>query len=130
MKDQIPVPVKRFDFTTADSETAPELSFRGSTLTIKFRDWQDRSVVSEFRDVVGFRWSPECALHSGMLDDHIYEITASQWLGALSDANELAPGVRYRHIAIGFNSPSAFLEVICASIETQLSPRSNVLPPN
>src|SRR4051794_1385054 len=100
MPDPAPVLLERFDFSTADSETAPEFTYDGTTLTMRFRDWRGRSVTSVFRDAVGFRWSAECSLHSSLLDDGAYEIRGSQWIADLSAASQLTDGLLYRHLII------------------------------
>ena len=72
--------VKNLGFSTADAEKVEISFFEGSTLRLKFLDWQEQTIQVEFLDIVAFSWSQEDIHHRQISDDYIYEVLNSNWL--------------------------------------------------
>jgi hypothetical protein len=106
----------RFPVTTADAESHAALHFEDATLRMTFVDMQGVARRVDFVGVAGFRWSREMeGTRPGVQDDGVYEVIDSDWIRGLREARSVTPSRKFRHIIIGFNEESTFLEVVCES---------------
>lgn len=100
-------------FSTADADS-PNITFDDSgTLSVVFRDWQEKNVRLKFTEVLGFKWD-EGDVHQGERDDVIYEILNSRWLRSLKELNMARED--HRHYKLCFNA-SGNLDVLFKGLE-------------
>lgn len=51
--------LKNLNFSTADAENIETSFFAGSTLWMRFLDWQEQKIQVEFLNVIAFSWNQE-----------------------------------------------------------------------
>jgi hypothetical protein len=109
----VPLP---FVLSTADAEGRAELRFSEDTLELRLRDWQSHDRHATFTGVRGFRWTQELrGIDDAYRDDGVFEVLDSVWVAELRRAGHVRPDDVVKHVLIGFNEESAWLEVVCES---------------
>ena len=90
-------------FSTADAEDV-EYSYSEGSATIKFQDWQEKSISVLFTDVLAIKWQEADTSTLHERDDETYEIINSEWLGIHSKQNFTDSNVNYHHYKLCFNA--------------------------
>jgi hypothetical protein len=104
----------RFPVTTADAEGRATLRLDDATLQLSFVDMKGDAQRIDFLGVAGLRWSLEThGYRPGLRDDKAYQVLDSDWIRALQNAKAVKASQQLRHLVVGFNEESAFLEVVC-----------------
>ena len=102
--------VKNLNFSTADAENI-ETYFVGSTLRLKFSDWQEQKIEVEFSDVIAFSWNQDEFDHKQMSDDCVYEVADSNWLLKYREVEATEIIENHKHYIFCFNA-NGILDVI------------------
>lgn len=94
---------KNLTFSTADAENPEVFFFNGTTLWLKFTDWQGQVFRVEFSEVVAFSWNQEEVDHKELSDDRIYEVQDSNWLKKHKELGTVGNIENYQHYKFCFN---------------------------
>lgn len=106
-------------FSAADAEKQ-EVHFKdGTTLCLKFCDWQEQSVVVEFFEVVTFSWNEEEIEHYKSMDSKVFEVKGSAWLKKHKNFGTI-PNDKFRHFKLYFDGWGV-LDVIFEEMKVTIS---------
>ncbi len=95
---------KNLEFSTADAENVELFFFDGTSLLLKFMDWQGQAFRVEFSEVIGFSWNEEELEHKQMKDDCVYEVINSSFLEKHKIIGNIYNSAYHKHYKICFNT--------------------------
>ena len=102
-------------FSVADAESI-QFSFDGSTLTLKFKDWQEKSIEVKCENTLGFKYQrAEYFISENESYDSAHEIKNSEWVASHIKQSEVWQGESWVHYKLNFNA-AGVVEVLCSRI--------------
>jgi hypothetical protein len=103
---------------TADALGPAQFRFGDGTLRLAYTNMSGANCEVEFRGVAGLRWTADTGTFQGLRDDFVYEVMESDWVRSVRALNLTGEGQKLRHLIIGFNEESSWLEVVFESWAT------------
>ena len=103
---------------TADALGPAQFRFGDGTLRLAYTNMSGANCEVEFRGVVGLRWTLEAGIFQGLRDDFVCEVMDSDWVCSIRTRNLIGEGQKMRHLLMGFNEESSWLEVVFESWAT------------
>jgi hypothetical protein len=103
-------------FSTADAEY-PRIKLEDGCARVAYRNWQEKSVVLLFHDVVAISWDEgEAALCAEHRDDCGYIVHDSPWLARHRAAETITLTEDRQHFKLAFNAVGV-LQVLASALE-------------
>jgi len=105
-------------FSTADAQLAQIANF-GDSLCLRFKDWQEKSVIVHFRDVIAYSWDDgDAAIEPSHRDDCSYIVHDSPWLARHVAVGNVQASQEVKHFKLCFNA-TGVLQVLASMLEVE-----------
>jgi hypothetical protein len=106
----------KMSFSTGDAEH-PRITLDDGCARVAYRNWQEKSVVLLFHDVVAISWdegeAAQCGEHR---NDCGYIVHDSPWLARHREVQTIMSKDEHRHFKLAFNAVGV-LQVLASALE-------------